>query len=384
MTILDIAGEPFRVEIEGPDDAPVLMISNSLGTNLHMWDGQMAVFTKHFRVVRYDSRGHGESTAPPGPYSLDQLGRDAVAILDALGIEKAHWLGLSKGGMVGQWMLTHARERIGRAVLANTSAHMGMPDGWNDRMRLVREQGMAAITDGVIDRWFTKTFQKARPDEIDRIRAMLHATPPQGYMGCMSAIRDMDQREAIRAVTNPVLVIIGSEDPATTPEQGKVIASNIAGAKTVILDAAHLSNVEDADAFTQAVIKFLTAPAAANAKPARTSTRTAVRKPVRTAARESARKPLAASAKKATKKAAKKSAKKAVKKPTKKGVKKGSKKAVKKGVKKGSKKSVKRMPVKAVKKITKKTIKSTIAKRLKPVARKSVKSRSVKSKKSGR
>ena len=354
MTILDIAGEPFRVEIEGPADAPVLMISNSLGTNLHMWDGQMAAFAKHFRVVRYDSRGHGESTAPPGPYSLDQLGRDAVAILDALDIKKAHWLGLSKGGMVGQWMLTHAPQRIGRAVLANTSAHMGMPDGWNDRMRIVREQGMAAITDGVIDRWFTKTFQKARPDEIDRIRAMLRATPPQGYMGCMSAIRDMDQREAIRAVTNPVLVIIGSQDPATTPEQGKVIAGNIAGSKTVTLDAAHLSNVEDADAFTQAVIKFLTAPAAASAKPARASAQTAVRKPVRTAARESARKPLA-SAKKATKKAAKKSVKKAVKKSVKKAAKKGVKKAIKKSVKK--------------------TAKRTTAKRLKPVARKSAKSK---------
>jgi 3-oxoadipate enol-lactonase len=260
MAEIEVEGEKFRVEVEGPAGAPVLMISNSLGTNLHMWDLQMPALTQHFRVVRYDSRGHGGSPAPARAYSIDELGRDALNIMDALGLDKVRWLGLSKGGMVGQWLLTHAPERIERAVLANTAANMGPPDVWNDRIRLVREQGMAGVTEAVLDRWFTKPFQKSDPQAVQKIRDMLLATLPQGYLGCIAAIRDMDQREAIRAVEAPVLVIVGRHDASTPPAAGALIAANVPGAELVTLEAAHLSNIEDEKAFTSTVVDFLTRP----------------------------------------------------------------------------------------------------------------------------
>jgi 3-oxoadipate enol-lactonase len=252
-------GVEFNVTLDGPENAPPLMLSNSLGTNLHMWDPQIPELTKHFRVIRYDSRGHGQSGAPDGPYSIDELGRDALAIMDALELEQVHWMGLSKGGMIGQWLLTHAPERIGRAVLANTGSHMPPPDLWNQRIRTALDKGMEELTPGVIERWFTPEFREREPETVQKIVRMLHTTPAHGYAGSCSAIRDMDQRESIRTVTNPVLVVVGSRDPATPPEMGKRIADTIRGARIVTLDAAHLSNIEQAEAFNQAVIDFLTA-----------------------------------------------------------------------------------------------------------------------------
>lgn len=257
MAEMKVGGDVFNVELGGDPKAPPLVISNSLGTNLGMWDAQMPALNRRFRTIRYDSRGHGASAAPDRPYSIAELAADALALMDALGIEKAHWLGLSKGGMVGQWLLTHHRDRIDRAVLANTAAHMGPPNLWNDRIRTVRAKGMKAITPAVIERWFTKGFRESGDAAIDRIAAMLHATPAEGYAGCCAAIRDMDQREGVRSVTNPVLVIVGKHDPATPPEAGRRIAGSIPGAKLKALDAAHLSNVEQPDAFTRAVVDFL-------------------------------------------------------------------------------------------------------------------------------
>lgn len=321
MAEVKVGDDVFRVEVEGSADAPVLMVSNSLGTNLHMWDGQMPELVRHFRVVRYDSRGHGRSAAPDRPYSIEELGRDALGIMDALGIDKVHWLGLSKGGMVGQWLLTHAPERIERAVLANTAARMGPPDAWNDRVRMVREQGMEGVAPAVIDRWFTKDFQALDPGAIEKILDMLRTTPPQGYAGCCAAIRDMDQREAIRAVDAPVLVIVGRQDPATPPEAGEEIAGNISGAELLVLEAAHLSNIEGEAAFTRAVIGFLTR-----------EDRARVRDGARRAAKKAAKgvKRAAKAAKKAAKKATKIAAKKTAKHATKKAIKKAAKKAAKK------------------------------------------------------
>ena len=217
-------GVKFNVTLDGPENAPPLMLSNSLGTNLHMWDPQIPELTKHFRVIRYDSRGHGQSDAPEGPYSIDDLGRDALAIMDALEFDQVHWIGLSKGGMIGQWLLTHAPERIGRAVLANTGSHMPPPDLWNERVRTAIDKGMEELTPGVIERWFTPEFREREPETVEKIVRMLHTTPAHGYAGSCSAIRDMDQRESIRSVSNPVLVIVGSRDPATPPEIGQLIA----------------------------------------------------------------------------------------------------------------------------------------------------------------
>jgi 3-oxoadipate enol-lactonase len=258
MGQLETATGAFRVEIEGPADAPVLMLSNSLGTNLHMWDPQTPALTKRFRVVRYDSRGHGGSVADAGPYSIASLSRDALAIMDSLGLKKANWLGLSLGGMVGQWLLSHTPERIERAVLANTSSHIPDPRAYNSRVVIVQKHGMAAVTQAVVERWFTPEFQNRDPAAVERVAQMLRTTPPQGYAAACAAVRDMDQRETVRRAKAPVLVIAGSRDPATPAILGQGIAASIPNAKYVELDAAHLSNVEQPEAFTAAVMQFLT------------------------------------------------------------------------------------------------------------------------------
>ena len=250
-------GARIHYEIEGPEDGPVLLLSNSLGTDLGMWSPQMPSLTARYRVLRYDSRGHGRSEAPAGPYTIDMLGQDAVAVLDAAGVERALFCGLSKGGMVGQWLGVNAPDRVGRLVLANTAAFIGAPEVWNQRIETVRAQGMAAIVPGVIDRWFTKPFQERAPDAVARIRDMLLATDPGGYAACCAAVRDMDQRQAISAIRVPTLVIAGRHDLATTPEQGRLIAETVPGARFLELDAAHLSNIEAEAAFTRALLDFL-------------------------------------------------------------------------------------------------------------------------------
>ncbi|HEV7261075.1 MAG TPA: 3-oxoadipate enol-lactonase [Bosea sp. (in: a-proteobacteria)] len=259
MPIETIAGEPFNIRFDGPADAPVLMLSNSLGTNLSMWDPQIAEWAKAFRILRYDSRGHGLSVATDRSFGIDRLGQDALAILDHFGIEKTHWCGVSKGGMVGQWLATNARERMGRVVLANTAAHMGPPSLWNDRIDIARSRGMAALVPGVLERWFSPRFRETEPATVVKVSEMLTTTPAIGYATCCAAIRDMDQRETIRSIANPVLVIIGKLDPATPPAAGHLIADAIAGSRTVELNAAHLSNLEQPEAFTGAVLDFLKA-----------------------------------------------------------------------------------------------------------------------------
>lgn len=243
--------------LDGPQGAPVLLLSNSLGTNMDMWAPQMPALTQHFRVLRYDSRGHGLSDAPAGPYSIDLLGRDAVGLLNVLGIEKVRFAGLSKGGMVGQWLGANAPDRLSHLVLCNTAAEMSPPDPWNARIALVKAQGMGAIVNGVVERWFTEPFRTAHPEAIAPITAMLHATPVEGYTACCAAVRDMDQRTSLPRITVPTLVIGGRQDPATPIAKSLELAALIPGAGLVELDAAHLSNIEQAEAFTAALLSFL-------------------------------------------------------------------------------------------------------------------------------
>ena len=257
MPFVTIDGDEFHIRTDGPEDAPALLLSNSLSSDLSMWDEQVPVWSKRFRVIRYDQRGHGRSVVTKGAYSMDRLGRDAVGVLDALGVRKAHWCGLSLGGMVGTWVLTHAPDRIGRAVLANTAAHMGPTELWNGRIETARRGGMEALVEPTIERWFPEHFRKTAPDTMERMRAMILRTPVEGYQGCCAAIRDMDQREAIRAVSHPVLVIIGARDPATKPADGELIASSIENAQRLTLDTAHISNIEQPEAFASAVLDFL-------------------------------------------------------------------------------------------------------------------------------
>ncbi|HXD41756.1 MAG TPA: 3-oxoadipate enol-lactonase [Ramlibacter sp.] len=247
----------FNVAVDGPVSGPPLLLSNSLSCDLSMWDEQVAVLCREFRVIRYDQRGHGDSEAPTGPYTIDQLGRDAVGVLDSFGISRADFCGLSLGGMVGMWLLTHAPGRIGRAVLANTSAYMGPLDLWNDRIALARQGGMEATVEPTVKRWFPASFHANSPASVERMRTMIRRTSLAGYIGCCEAIRDMDQRETIRGIHNPTMILIGSKDPATTPEVGLAIHSAISGSVVKYIDAAHISNVEQPAAFTQAVEGFL-------------------------------------------------------------------------------------------------------------------------------
>jgi 3-oxoadipate enol-lactonase len=257
MPIKTVHGDAFNILVEGNPEGPVLLFSNSLSSNLSMWNPQVEALKDRYKIIRYDSRGHGKSVAANEPYSMAQLGRDALAILDFLKIEKAHFCGLSKGGMVGQWLLTHHRDRIGKAVLANTASLMGPADLWNGRIRNVRQNGMSSIVDATIERWFTKDFVERSPKEIAVVKTMIAATPALGYCGCCAAIRDMDQRESIRGITNPVLLVSGAHDPATTPAMMTAMRESIKGAAWVSLSASHISNLEQPEAFTKAMKEFL-------------------------------------------------------------------------------------------------------------------------------
>ena len=251
-------GDGCRIayRVDGADGAPFLILANSLGTAMAMWDAQMCHFAAHFRVVRYDSRGHGRSDAPAGGYSIDRLGRDVIELADELGIDRFHFCGLSKGGMVGQWLGWRVPERLERLVLANTSPFMGPPSDWDNRIRTVLASGMGIMTEAVLERWFTPGFRADPSPELEAVRTMLLATKPQGYAGCCAAIRDMDQRAVLALIDTATLVIAGDADPATPIEHSHMLANGIRGATLRVLPAAHLSNVEQPEAFAEAVLGF--------------------------------------------------------------------------------------------------------------------------------
>ncbi len=258
MPFIDLEAVRLHYRFDGPADAPVLVLSNSLGTDLSMWDGQILSFAKHFRVLRYDSRGHGASAAPPGPYSIKTLAEDVVRLLDRLAISKVHFCGLSMGGMVGMWFGTHASQRIHKLVLCSTAPQIAPAEIWDTRIQAVRTGGMAAIADGVLARWLTDSFRQRTPQKVEAVRQMLLRTSADGYVASCAAVRDMDQRSAISSVPVPTLVIAGTHDMATPPEQGRFVAEQIKGARYVELPAAHLSNIELAERFNEEVLQFLT------------------------------------------------------------------------------------------------------------------------------
>lgn len=257
MPVIQADGCPINVVVDGPEGAPVLMMSNSLGTTHRMWDDQVAPFTQHFRLVRYDRRGHGKSGAPKGPYTMERLGRDVLAILDGLGIKTINWCGLSMGGMVGQWLGANAGERIDRLVLSNTSCHMADKAIWNDRIKLVREKGLATLVGPNMERWFTKDFRARAPQAIARMTEMFISTPLEGYVGCCEAVREMDHRELLGKIKAPTLIIAGRHDPATTPEAAEYLRSHIPGSTLAVLDAAHISNLELPQKYAETVLGFL-------------------------------------------------------------------------------------------------------------------------------
>jgi 3-oxoadipate enol-lactonase len=257
MPMIDADGCPLNVEVEGNSGAPVLMLSNSLGTNLHMWDDQAAEWAKHFRLVRYDRRGHGKSGVTPGPYSMERLGKDVLAMLDALKIEKANWCGLSMGGMIGQWLGANAPGRIEKLILSNCTDYYPDKGPWNDRIKLVREKGLAQIVSGNMERWFTKGFRDTHPEVIARFTTMFLATNLDGYIACGQAVRDMDHRALLPKIKAPTLIIAGRQDPATTLVMGESMRDRIPGAKLAVIEAAHISNAEQPRAYTETVLNFL-------------------------------------------------------------------------------------------------------------------------------
>jgi 3-oxoadipate enol-lactonase len=262
MPVVRLADGDLNYLLEGPAGAPVLVLSNSLGTDLHMWDAQIPAFTQHFQVLRYDTRGHGRSLVSEGPYSIEQNGRDVLALLDALDIAKAHFCGLSMGGLIGQWLGINAPERIERLVLCNTAAKIGSDEVWNPRIEMVLRDGQAAmraLRDASIARWFTAEFAEAHADKVEPIVGMLAQTSPEGYAANCAAVRDADYREQIAAISAPTLIVCGTADVVTTVEHGRFMQAQIADVQLTEFHAAHLSNVEAGEAFTQRVLAFLTA-----------------------------------------------------------------------------------------------------------------------------
>jgi 3-oxoadipate enol-lactonase len=257
MALAELNGLRMRYEIDGPASAPVLVFSHPLGTDLTMWDGQAADFSKKFRVLRYDKRGHGGSSSPAGSYTIEHMGRDAVALLDYLKLGKVNYCGLSIGGQTGMWLGVNAPERINKLVLSNTAAKIGNADGWKTRIEAVRKDGVRSVSQVVLDRWFTAEFQSAAPKEIEKIRLVFERSNAEGYVASCAAVRDFDFREKVGRVRVPTLVIAGTHDPATTPVDTKFVADRIGGARFVELNASHLSNIEAREKYSAAVAEFL-------------------------------------------------------------------------------------------------------------------------------
>jgi 3-oxoadipate enol-lactonase len=248
---------PFAV-VEGPEDAPPLVLGSSLGTTHEMWAPQVAPLAEQFRLGRYDRRGHGRSPVVAGPASIDDLGRDLVGLLDELGLERVSFCGLSLGGLEGMWLGLEAPERIVRLVLCCTGASFPPRETWVERAATVRADGVGAIADAVLGRWFTGGFHDTRPDVVTRFREMLVATPPEGYAACCDALRDADLTPRLGAISAPTLVLTGAEDPSVPPDRGDALAAALPNAiHTVVEGAAHLANVEQPDAVTEALLRHL-------------------------------------------------------------------------------------------------------------------------------
>ena len=257
MPIVKFGEARIHYALEGQSGAPVLVFSNSLGAKHSMWDQQAAEFRKRFRVLRYDTRGHGQSPVTPGPYSIEQLARDVIALLDALDLGRVHFCGLSMGGMIGMWLALNAPERLHKLVLSNTAAKIGTSEGWNARIEAVQKNGMKSVASAILERWFTPAFRQNAPETMANILKILEETNPDGYVACCAAVRDFDCREQLNNIRTPTLVIAGAHDRATPPDGGRFLAQQIPGAHYVELNAAHLSNIEAQDRFNNELAAFL-------------------------------------------------------------------------------------------------------------------------------
>lgn len=257
------AGDGVRVahRLDGEPGRPVLMLSNSIATSLHMWDRQMPALTRHFQVLRADTRGNGASEVPAGATSLDRLGRDVLELLDALAIDRVHFLGLSLGGFVGQWLGIHAPERVDRLVLSNTSSWLGPAPRWDAAIAAVKQApDMTARAEQFLRDWFPRAMLERGDPVVDEFRAMVRATDLQGLASLFAAVRDADLRRTIALISRPTLVIAGLHDTVTAASHGEAIAAAIPGAELRVLPSVHLPNVEHPAEFLDAVLGFLLRP----------------------------------------------------------------------------------------------------------------------------
>lgn len=244
--------------VTGRETGPAVVLSNSLGSTHRMWDAQLAELQQRFRVVRYDTRGHGQSPVPAGAYTIDDLADDVIALLDRLGIERAHLVGLSLGGMTSMRLAARNPERVDRLALLCTAAHLPPAEAWVERAATVRSQGAGAVAAAVVQRWFTAEYLAAHPDVRAESEAMVAATPAQGYAGCCEAIAALDVRGDLASITAPTLAIAGADDPATPPAKLDEIAAGVKdGRLLVVPHAAHLANAEQSDIITPALIEHL-------------------------------------------------------------------------------------------------------------------------------
>ena len=247
----------FFYRAEGPVDAPAIIFSNSLGCDHLMWQAQADALKHRFRVVRYDQRGHGASDVPEGMYPLERLGADVIEIANHLGLETFHFCGLSMGGLTGQWLGVNQGDRLISLIMADTSPHFRPPEMWDQRMDMIRQGGMAAISDMVLGRFFTESFHESDPGTISDFRNVLEQIDPQGYLGCSAMLKQADIQDDLKKITTPTLIITGRHDQSTPPERGELIAGEIKGAIHVVVDAAHVSNVERPADFTRILAGFL-------------------------------------------------------------------------------------------------------------------------------
>lgn len=257
MPSIRIDGVELYYQLEGDPARPALVFSNSLGTDLSMWDQQASALARDFHVLRYDTRGHGRSSAGSEPVTLGRLGRDVLALLDHAGIARAHFCGISMGGMTGQWLAIHAPQRFDRIVLANTAARIGSAEAWHMRAGQVRREGMAGVAGGAAGRWFTPGFVSRQATVVARMIGKLREQAPEGYAGCCDALALADLRTSVGAIGNPVLVIAGQRDPVTTVDDAEWLGASIKHAQVEKLDASHLSNIEAPESFTACLKGFL-------------------------------------------------------------------------------------------------------------------------------
>lgn len=250
----------IRLNVEGElaSGKPPLLLINPLGANLRFWDDQMAAFGEHFSVIRYDDRGHGASDVPDAAYTIDRLGRDARDVLDGLGIESAHIVGLSKGAMTGAWLAINAPDYVQKVVLVSTAPHLPPREMWEGRAKTARNDGVAALADAAVGRWFTEGFRAHHPQAVARIRSMILATPAEGYAACCEALAELDLRDDLELIQSPTLVICGGADPSVQPNKTKEWVKVIDGATMqVIYNASHVVNIEQPEALNKAVLDFL-------------------------------------------------------------------------------------------------------------------------------